>query len=115
MLLLIRTNFSSCSSDILVDILTHIYSHVSACPCREDEDRQMEAAIRASMAQRRQEERGAVQERSVPKHCREEKTERTEPEEPIHRTGPIKPTSKPPGWIWLQIFPHLSCYSMRHQ
>ncbi|XP_018528416.1 E3 ubiquitin-protein ligase ZNF598 [Lates calcarifer] len=63
---------------------------------REEEDRQMEAAMRASMAMRRQEERGAVQERNAPKHCREERTERPEPEEPRHRTGPIKPTSKPP-------------------
>ncbi|XP_071330288.1 E3 ubiquitin-protein ligase ZNF598 isoform X2 [Trachinotus anak] len=63
---------------------------------REDEDRQMEAAIRASMAVRRQEERGAVQERSAPKHPREERMERTEPEEPRHRTGHIKPTNKPP-------------------
>lgn len=59
---------------------------------REDEDRQMEAAIRASMAMRRQEERAAVQERSAPKHCREERMERTEAEEP----RPIKPASKPP-------------------
>ncbi|XP_026181626.1 E3 ubiquitin-protein ligase ZNF598 [Mastacembelus armatus] len=63
---------------------------------REDEDRQMEAAIRASMVMRRQEERAAVQERSAPKHCREERTERTEPEESRQRTGPIKPTIKPP-------------------
>ncbi|GLD60532.1 zinc finger protein 598 [Lates japonicus] len=63
---------------------------------REEEDRQMEAAMRASMAMRRQEERGAVQERNAPKHCREERTERPEPEEPRHRTGHIKPTSKPP-------------------
>ncbi|XP_019962097.2 E3 ubiquitin-protein ligase ZNF598 [Paralichthys olivaceus] len=87
---------------------------------REEEDRQMEAAMRASMAMRRQEERGQVQERSTPKHCREERTERTERtermermertertermermertelEEPRHRNGPIKPTIKPP-------------------
>lgn len=66
--------------------------------CREEEDREVAAAMRASMAQRRQEERGAMQERSAPKHCREERTtERTEPEEPRHRTGHIKPISKPPG------------------
>lgn len=63
----------------------------------EDEDRQMEAAIRASMAVRRQEERGAAQERSAPKHCREERTERAEAEEPRHRSGHSKPTNKPPG------------------
>lgn len=57
----------------------------------------MAAARRASLAMRRPEERGPVQERSAPKHCREERTERTEPEEPRHRTGHIKPTSKPPG------------------
>ncbi|XP_008286940.1 E3 ubiquitin-protein ligase ZNF598 [Stegastes partitus] len=62
---------------------------------REEEDRQVEAAMRASMAMRRQEERGAVQERSAPKHCREERTERAEPEEPRHRTGHVKPASKP--------------------
>ncbi|XP_069557546.1 E3 ubiquitin-protein ligase ZNF598 [Brachyistius frenatus] len=64
---------------------------------REDEDRQVEAALRASMAMRRQEERGAMLERSAPKHCREERTERTEPEELRHRTGPIKPANKPPS------------------
>ncbi|KAL7378522.1 hypothetical protein ABVT39_015121 [Epinephelus coioides] len=63
---------------------------------REEEDREVAAAMRASMALRRQEERGAMQERSAPKHCREERTERTEPEEPRHRTGHIKPISKPP-------------------
>lgn len=57
----------------------------------------MAAAMRASMAMRRQEERGAAQERSAPKHHREERTERSEPEEPRHRTGHIKPTNKPPG------------------
>ncbi|XP_049924264.1 E3 ubiquitin-protein ligase ZNF598 [Epinephelus moara] len=63
---------------------------------REEEDREVAAAMRASMALHRQEERGAMQERSAPKHCREERTERTEPEEPRHRTGHIKPISKPP-------------------
>lgn len=63
---------------------------------REEEDREMAAAMRASMAMRRQEERGAAQERSAPKHLREERTERSEPEEPRHRTGHIKPTNKPP-------------------
>ncbi|XP_070837946.1 E3 ubiquitin-protein ligase ZNF598 [Chaetodon trifascialis] len=63
---------------------------------REEEDREVAAAMRASMAMRRQEERGAVQERSAPKHCREERTERTEPEEPRNRAGHVKPTSKPP-------------------
>ncbi|XP_034395199.1 E3 ubiquitin-protein ligase ZNF598 [Cyclopterus lumpus] len=63
---------------------------------REEEDREVAAAMRASMAQCREEERGAIQERSAPKHCREERTERAEPEEPKHRTGHIKPISKPP-------------------
>lgn len=67
------------------------------CTRREEEDREMAAARRASLAMRRQEERGAVQEKSAPKHCREERTERTEPEEPRHRTGNLKPTNKPPG------------------
>ncbi|XP_068560553.1 E3 ubiquitin-protein ligase ZNF598 [Cebidichthys violaceus] len=58
---------------------------------REEEDREVAAAMRASLAQRRQEERGAMQERSAPKHCREERPERAEPEEPKHRTGHIKP------------------------
>ncbi|XP_034566952.1 E3 ubiquitin-protein ligase ZNF598 [Notolabrus celidotus] len=67
---------------------------------REEEDRELAAARRASLATRRQEERGAVQERSAPKYCREERMERTErrpePEEQRHRAGNIKPTSKPP-------------------
>nr|XP_046270570.1 E3 ubiquitin-protein ligase ZNF598 [Scatophagus argus] len=63
---------------------------------REEEDREVAAAMRASMAMRRQEERGAVQERSAPKHCREDRTERTEPEEPRHKNGHINQTSKPP-------------------
>lgn len=64
---------------------------------REEEDRQMEAAFRASMAMCRQEERGAaIQERSAPKHSREERMERGEPEEPRHRTGHIKQPNKPP-------------------
>lgn len=63
---------------------------------REEEDRELAAARRASLATRRQEERAAVQERSAPKHCREERMERTEPEEQRHRTGPIKTMSKPP-------------------
>ncbi|CAJ1076451.1 E3 ubiquitin-protein ligase ZNF598 [Xyrichtys novacula] len=61
---------------------------------REEEDRELAAARRASLAMHRQEERGpAAHERSTPKHCREE---RTEPEEPRHRSGQIKPMSKPP-------------------
>ncbi|XP_017271975.1 E3 ubiquitin-protein ligase ZNF598 [Kryptolebias marmoratus] len=63
---------------------------------REEEDRQMEAALRASMAMRRQAERAAVQERSTPKHCREERTERVEAEEPKPPTGHLKTANKPP-------------------
>nr|XP_015800935.2 E3 ubiquitin-protein ligase ZNF598 [Nothobranchius furzeri] len=63
---------------------------------REEEDRQMEAALRASMAMRRLEERAAVQERSTPKHIREERMERVEAEEPRPLTGHIKAASKPP-------------------
>lgn len=74
---------------------------------REEEDRQVEAALRASMAMQRQAVRAAVaqrqaeraaaaQERSSSKHCREERSERVEPEEPRHMTGPIKSSNKPP-------------------
>ncbi|KAM9844110.1 E3 ubiquitin-protein ligase ZNF598 [Aulostomus maculatus] len=63
---------------------------------REEEDRVVAAAVRASLAMRRQEERGAVLERSAPKHCREERAERAEPEEPRHRIGHAKLTHKPP-------------------
>lgn len=73
---------------------------LSACLHRNEEDRQVEAALRASIAMRRQEERAAVQERSAPKHCREERAERAErpePEELRHPTGHSKQASKPPG------------------
>ncbi|XP_037112541.1 E3 ubiquitin-protein ligase ZNF598 [Syngnathus acus] len=60
---------------------------------REEEDREVAAAMRASMALRRQEARMAALERSAPKYYREERTERTESEA---LTGPTKPTSKPP-------------------
>ncbi|XP_057673751.1 E3 ubiquitin-protein ligase ZNF598 [Corythoichthys intestinalis] len=63
---------------------------------REDEDREVAAAMRASMVMRRQEDRMAALERSAPKHYREERTDRTESEEQSPRTGPIKPTTKPP-------------------
>ncbi|XP_041824298.1 E3 ubiquitin-protein ligase ZNF598 isoform X2 [Melanotaenia boesemani] len=63
---------------------------------REEEDRQVEAALRASMAVRGQAERAAMQERSAPKHSREERMERTEPEEPRHQMGQLKTVSKPP-------------------
>ncbi|XP_008413930.1 E3 ubiquitin-protein ligase ZNF598 [Poecilia reticulata] len=108
---------------------------------REEEDRQVEAALRASMAMQRQTERAAMlrqmerpmtqrqterpmtqrqterpmtqrqterpmtqrqterpamQERNTSKHCRDERMERIEPEEPRHLTGPIKPSNKPP-------------------
>uniref|UniRef100_A0A3P9KLP8 RING-type E3 ubiquitin transferase n=1 Tax=Oryzias latipes TaxID=8090 RepID=A0A3P9KLP8_ORYLA len=62
---------------------------------REEEDRQVEAALRASMAMRRQAERAAVQERSTPKHCREDRVDRTEPEEPKTNTG-HKTVNRPP-------------------
>lgn len=45
---------------------------------REEEDREVLAAMRASMAVRRQEERGAMQERSAPKHRKEDRMERTD-------------------------------------
>lgn len=66
---------------------------------REEEDRQVEAALRASMAMRRQAERAAVQERSTPKHSREERTDRTEPEEPKNNTAHNKTVNRPPGKI----------------
>ncbi|KAM3598757.1 uncharacterized protein V6R79_022216 [Siganus canaliculatus] len=63
---------------------------------REEEDREMAAAMRASLAVRRQEERAAAaQERSAPKHSREERKERTEPEETRNRPGNSKPPSNP--------------------
>ncbi len=74
---------------------------ICAPPHREEEDMELAAARRASMATRRQEERAATQERSAAKHSREERAEhkqnQTEPEEPRHRTGHINPASKPPG------------------
>ncbi|KAM8824156.1 E3 ubiquitin-protein ligase ZNF598 isoform 1-T1 [Synchiropus picturatus] len=60
---------------------------------RDEEDRELAAAMRASMATRRQEERAAVQERAVPKHTKEERPERTEVE-PKNKMGPIKPPVK---------------------
>lgn len=60
----------------------------------------MEAAMRASMAVRRQEERAMMQERNV---FREERKERPEQEEPRHKSGPIKATSKPPGEKWINL------------
>ncbi|XP_054890920.1 E3 ubiquitin-protein ligase ZNF598 isoform X2 [Poeciliopsis prolifica] len=78
---------------------------------REEEDRQVEAALRASMAMQRQTERTAMlrqterpvtqrqtdrpamQERITSKHIRDE---RLEPDEPRHLTGPIKLSNKPP-------------------
>ncbi|XP_061761130.1 E3 ubiquitin-protein ligase ZNF598 [Nerophis ophidion] len=63
---------------------------------REEEDREVAAALRASVAMRRQEDRTAALERTTVKHLREERTERTESEEPSPRTGTIKPTGKPP-------------------
>ncbi|XP_019719972.1 E3 ubiquitin-protein ligase ZNF598 [Hippocampus comes] len=63
---------------------------------REEEDREVAAAMRASMAIHRQDDRLAALERSAPKYYREERTDRPQSEEPNPRTGPIKPTSKPP-------------------
>lgn len=74
-----------------------LFTVLSACLHRNEEDRQVEAALRASIAMRRQEERAAVQERSAPKHCREERAERPEPEELRHPIGHAKQASKPPG------------------
>lgn len=63
---------------------------------REEEDRDVAAAMRASMAMRRQEERGALKERGAPKHCKEERMDKPDPEEP-RGTGHIHSTAnKPP-------------------
>lgn len=85
------SNFWFCSRSIVHAINSNNHSY------REEEDREVAAAMRASMEMHRHEDRGAAQERSAPKHNREERTERPEPEEPRHRTGNIKPASKPPG------------------
>ncbi|XP_028311076.1 E3 ubiquitin-protein ligase ZNF598 [Gouania willdenowi] len=61
-----------------------------------EEDRQMEAALRASMAVRRQEEGALIQERSTPKPIREERMDRSESDENRHRNGQIRPAVKPP-------------------
>lgn len=65
---------------------------------REEEDRAVAAAMRASMVTRRQEERATVvQERSAPKHSREERAaERAEAEDARHRAANNKPAIKPP-------------------
>lgn len=62
---------------------------------RQEEDRAVAAAMRASMAMQRQEEKGAAQERAPPKHRREERTEPHELEEAhsSHRNR----NPKPPG------------------
>lgn len=67
--------------------------------CRQEEDRAVAAAVRASIAMQRQEEKGAVQERAPPRHRREERPEPPEPEEPhsSHRNRNPKPTIKPQG------------------
>ncbi|XP_077591188.1 E3 ubiquitin-protein ligase ZNF598 [Stigmatopora nigra] len=63
---------------------------------RDDEDREVAAAMRASMMMRRQEDRMAMLERNAPKHYREDRTARTDLDEQSPRAGPIKPTIKPP-------------------
>ncbi|XP_029692664.1 E3 ubiquitin-protein ligase ZNF598 isoform X1 [Takifugu rubripes] len=65
---------------------------------RQEEDRAMAAAMRASMAMQRQEEKGAVQERAPPKHRREERMEPPEPEEShsSQRNRNPKIPNKPP-------------------
>lgn len=66
---------------------------------RQEEDRAVAAAMRASLAMQRQEEKGALQERAPPKHRREERMEPTEPEEPhsSQRNRNAKIPNKPPG------------------
>ncbi|CAF89718.1 unnamed protein product, partial [Tetraodon nigroviridis] len=64
---------------------------------RQEEDRAVAAAMRASMAMQRQEEKGAAPERAPPKHHREERMESGEPDEPhsSHRNRNPKPANKP--------------------
>lgn len=78
---------------------TCLFSQLKQRVCREEEDRAVAAAMRASMATRRQEERAAVaQERSAPRHSREERAaERAEAEDARHRAANNKPANKPPG------------------
>lgn len=61
---------------------------------REEEDRDVAAAMRASIAMRRQEERGALKDRSALKA--KERTDRVDPEEPRSRTAPVNPTANMP-------------------
>ncbi|KAM6914521.1 E3 ubiquitin-protein ligase ZNF598 [Lycodopsis pacificus] len=65
---------------------------------REEEDREVAAAMRASLAQCRQEERGVMQERSAPKHCREERgamQERSAPKHCREERGAMQERSAP--------------------
>ncbi|KAK7939851.1 hypothetical protein WMY93_003177 [Mugilogobius chulae] len=62
---------------------------------REEEDRDVAAAMRASLAMRRQEERGAMKDRGTSSKPKE-RVERADPEEP--RTGSVNPSANmPPG------------------
>ncbi|KAJ0058153.1 hypothetical protein NL108_008794, partial [Boleophthalmus pectinirostris] len=61
---------------------------------REEEDRDVAAAMRASLAMRRQEERGAMKDRGASKV--KERADRTDPEEQRSRTGPVNPTANMP-------------------
>ncbi|XP_072298735.1 E3 ubiquitin-protein ligase ZNF598 isoform X2 [Eucyclogobius newberryi] len=61
---------------------------------REEEDRDVAAAMRASLAMRRQEERGAMKDRGASKV--KERVEKTDPEELRSRTGPVNPTANTP-------------------
>lgn len=83
-------------SSSLLFLLFIFSTEIRDCSNREEEDdRAIAAAVRASMVTHRQEER--VQERSAPKHSREDRAERADVEDPRHRTGNIKPINKPPG------------------
>lgn len=61
---------------------------------REEEDRDVAAAMRASIAMRRQEERGAMKDRGAPKA--KERVERADPEELRTRAAPVNPTANMP-------------------
>ncbi|MGH0128112.1 UNVERIFIED_CONTAM: hypothetical protein FKN15_033212 [Acipenser sinensis] len=60
---------------------------------REEEDREVAAAVRASVAARRQEEKRSAQEREIPKP----KDEATEAEDFSHARAPAKPASEAAG------------------
>ncbi|XP_034045829.1 E3 ubiquitin-protein ligase ZNF598 [Thalassophryne amazonica] len=61
---------------------------------REEENRELAAAMRASMAHHQQVDRGVANERNAPRLAREEQLERTEPDDSKQKT--TNPAGKPP-------------------